>query len=591
MKKTFKTFALMLLTAFAFSSCVDVPAPYNLPDKSSNSGQGGGSGTNEGTPVTCAEAVELTKALADGATSSETYTITGYITEVVGNVSRNQQTFWMADTKNGGKVFEAYWANLPEGVTAFTAGTKVKITGKLMKFVNNSGSVIPEMKNAVVTILEDDGGGTTPVEEGTQVTCAEAVQLTNALADGGTSAETYTVTGYITQVFGNPSASPQTGEMQQSFWMSDTQGGANMFEAYYANLPTGVDAFAVGMKVKITGKLKKYVKNGAVTPEIQNATVVILEQGDGGQGGQGGDVTPIEGPSITCAEAVQLTNALADGATSTEVYSVTGYITEVIGNPSASQQTGEMQQSFWMSDEKGGNNMFEAYWANLPEGVDAFVVGMKVTITGKLKKYVKNGAVTPEIQNATVVILEQGDGGQGGQGGDDPTPGPSGDPVTDLVNGDFEEWVSASEPLGWKSASTASNATLSQDQEARSGNYSCRVVAPGSTNKRLATQEITLEAGTYTFSYYAKATTGDVCQTRPGYVPINADGSVGAYTYPKEGTTNIFFDINNNEWTPVSFEFTLTETTTLCLIVMNPKNSTYSVSQDILVDDATLVKQ
>ena len=134
MKKTFKTFALMLLTAFAFSSCVDVPAPYNLPDKSSNSGQGGGSGTNEGTPVTCAEAVELTKALADGATSSETYTITGYITEVIGNVSRNQQTFWMADTKDGGRVFEAYWANLPEGVEAFVAGTKLKITGKLMKY-------------------------------------------------------------------------------------------------------------------------------------------------------------------------------------------------------------------------------------------------------------------------------------------------------------------------------------------------------------------------------------------------------------------------------------------------------------------------
>ena len=583
MKKTFKTFALMLLTAFAFSSCVDVPAPYNLPDKSSNSGQGGGSGTNEGTPVTCAEAVELTKALADGATSSETYTITGYITEVIGNVSRNQQTFWMADTKDGGRVFEAYWANLPEGVEAFVAGTKVKITGKLMKFVNNSGSVIPEMKNAVVTILEDDGGGTTPVEEGTQVTCAEAVQLTNALADGGTSAETYTVTGYITEVIGNVSRN------QQTFWMADTQDGGRVFEAYWANLPEGVSAFAVGMKVKITGQLLKYVNNsGQVTPEIKNPTVVILEQGGGGQGG---DVTPIEGPSITCAEAVQLTNALADGATSTEAYTVTGYITEVLGNPSASQQTGEMQQSFWMSDDKGGNNMFEAYWANLPEGVDAFVVGMKVTITGKLKKYVKNGAVTPEIQNATVVILEQGDGGQGGQGGDDPTPGPSGDPVTDLVNGDFEEWVSASEPLGWKSASTASNATLSQDQEARSGNYSCRVVAPGSTNKRLATQEITLEAGTYTFSYYAKATTGDVCQTRPGYVPINADGSVGAYTYPKEGSTNIFFDINNNEWTPVSFEFTLTETTTLCLIVMNPKNSTYSVSQDILVDDATLVKQ
>ena len=86
-----------------------------------------------GTEVTCAEAVTLTNALDDGATSAEVYTITGYITEVVGSVSRNQQTFWMADTKDGGKVFEAYYANLPEGVSEFKVGMKVKITGNLMK--------------------------------------------------------------------------------------------------------------------------------------------------------------------------------------------------------------------------------------------------------------------------------------------------------------------------------------------------------------------------------------------------------------------------------------------------------------------------
>ena len=702
MKKTFKTFALMLLTAFAFSSCVDVPAPYNLPDKSSNSGQGGGSGTNEGTPVTCAEAVELTKALADGATSSETYTITGYITEVIGNVSRNQQTFWMADTKDGGRVFEAYWANLPEGVDAFVAGTKVKITGKLMKYVNN-GNVIPEMKNPTVVILTDDGGQGGTADEGTPITCAEAVQLTNALADGGTSAETYTVTGYITEVIGNVSRNQQTfwmadtkdggrvfeayyanlpegvsefavgtkvkitgqlmkyvnnsgqvtpeiknptvvilpddggqggGETpiegtgitcaeavqltnaladngtstetytvtgyitevignvsrnQQTFWMADTQDGGRVFEAYWANLPEGVSAFAVGMKVKITGQLLKYVNNsGQVTPEIKNPTVVIIE--DGG-GGQGGDVTPIEGASVTCAEAVQLTNALADGGTSAETYTVTGYITEVIGNPSASPQTGEMQQSFWMSDDKDGNNMFEAYWANLPEGVDAFVVGMKVTITGKLKKYVKNGAVTPEIQNATVVILEQGDGGQGGDT-PGPTPGPGGDEVTELVNGSFEEWVSDSEPLGWKSAGTASNAILSKSQDAHGGSYACLVGAPGSANKRLATQEITLEAGSYTFSFYAKSTTANICQTRAGYVPIKDDGSVGTYVYKDAAGNDEYIDLNNNGWTLVSYDFTLSSKTKLCLIVMNPKEvANKTVSQDILVDDATLVKQ
>ena len=579
MKKTFKTFALMLLTALAFSSCVDVPTPYNLPDKNSNSGEGGGgSGINEGTQITCAEAVQLTNALADGATSSETYTITGYITQVVGDVSRNQQTFWMADTKDGGRIFEAYWANLPEGVEAFKTGMKVKITGKLMKFVNsNNGNVVPEMKNATVTILEDDGGGGGSTgEEGTAVTCAEAVQLTNALADGATSTETYTITGYITEVIGSVSRN------QQSFWMADTKNGGKVFEAYWADLPGGVTQFVVGMKVKITGKLMKYVKDGVMTPEIKNATVVILED-DGGGGGSTGE----EGTAVTCAEAVQLTAALADGGTSTETYTVTGYITEVIGNVSRNQQ------SFWMADTKNGGKVFEAYWADLPEGVTQFAVGMKVKITGKLMKYVKDGVMTPEIKNADVVVLEQGDGG-GGQGGDDSggQGGGGGDTVSDLVNGDFESWVSDSEPTGWKSASSASNATLSKSTESRNGSYACLVGAPGSQNKRLATQEMTLEAGSYTFSYYAKSTTADICQTRPGYVSINADGSVGAYTYKDKGGNNIYVDINNNEWTLVSIDFELKEKTTLCLIVMNPKQTDgKTVSQDILVDDATLVKK
>ena len=247
-----------------------------------NSESGGGGEQTEGTPVTCAQAVELTNALADGATSTETYTITGYITEVVGNVSKNQQTFWMADEKEGGKVFEAYWADLPEGVTAFVKGSKVKITGQLIKYVKD-GVVTPEIKNAKVVILEAGDGGGGGTEEGTAVTCAQAVELTKALDDGATSTETYTITGYITEVVGSVSRN------QQTFWMADKKEGGKVFEAYWANLPEGVTAFVKGSKVKITGKLMKYVKDGAVTPEIKNATVVILEAGEGGEGGGGDD--------------------------------------------------------------------------------------------------------------------------------------------------------------------------------------------------------------------------------------------------------------------------------------------------------------
>ena len=531
---------------------------------------GGNDGGDE-SAITCAKAVELTNALADGATSNETYTVIGYITQVVGNVSNNQQTFWMADEKDGGKVFEAYWANLPEGVTEFTVGTKVKITGKLMKYVKD-GKVTPEMKNATVVILNDDGGGSTG-EEGISVTCAEAVQLTNALADGATSTETYTITGYITEVIGNVSRN------QQTFWMADEKDGGRVFEAYWANLPEGVTEFKAGSKVKITGKLMKFVKDGNVTPEIKNATVVILEDGDGGSQGGGGST---EGTPVTCAEAVQLTNALADGATSTETYSVTGYITEVLGNVSRNQQ------SFWMADTKDGGKVFEAYWANLPQGVTAFTAGMKVTLTGKLMKYVKDGNVTPEIKNGDVVVLEDGDGGQGGDGGGGQG-GDGGDPVTDLVNGDFESWVEGV-PTGWKSASSASLSTLSQSDESHGGNFSCLVKADAAANKRLATQEITLEAGSYTFSYYAKAATAASAQTKCGYVPVTiVDGkyTVGSYKYGN------FANLTNAEWTLVSYDFNLTEKTMVCLVVMNPKSNAGAqyTAEDILVDDATLVKQ
>ena len=120
----------------------------------------GGGVTPTAIEINCAKAVELTSALADNATSSELYAVTGYITEVVGSVSRNQQTFWMADTKDGGKVFEAYYANLPEGVSEFKKGSKVKIIGNLLKYVNsNTGAMTPEIKNAYVVILEEGEGG------------------------------------------------------------------------------------------------------------------------------------------------------------------------------------------------------------------------------------------------------------------------------------------------------------------------------------------------------------------------------------------------------------------------------------------------
>ena len=577
MKKTFKTFALMLAAVLAFSSCADIPAPYNMPEKDSRTGGGSsvvapaGDGTLA-SPYNVAAIVAMVKEMEAGVESTEEYYIKGKVLAVTTTEATIAQygnhTFTMVDEGNNSTVFTAFQVYGP-GKKKFTSvndikvGDEVVVCGKVVNFKGNTPETVGKGSAYVVSINSSGSGEQTAKT----VTCAEAVELTNALADGGTSTETYSVTGYITEVIGNVSRN------QQTFWMADTKDGGKVFEAYWANLPEGVSEFKVGMKVTITGQLMKYVKGTDVTPEIKNADVVILEDG-------GGDTPTPVGTEITCAEAVELTNALADGGTSTETYSVTGYITEVIGNVSRNQQT------FWMADTKDGGKVFEAYWANLPEGVSEFKVGMKVTITGQLMKYVKGTDVTPEIKNADVVILEDGGGVEPGPG-----PEPGGDPVTDLVNGNFENWDNASQPTGWKSASTASSSELSQSTDAHGGSYSCKITAAKTVspdkaaNQRLATQEITLEAGTYTFSYYAKATTGEACQTRPGFVPVTSESKVGTYKYGD------YVNINNSAWTLVSYDFTLESATTICLIVMNPKDSSYSVSQDILVDDATLVKK
>lgn len=555
MKKTIKSLILVAVAALGMAGCDDVPPPFVEP---------GGDGpevpiVNE---VTCTDAVALCNELADGATSAETYVITGYIVDVFATVSNGQQSFWISDTKGGAKMIQAYWANLPEGVSEFKVGTQVKITGKLMKYVNSSSVVVPEVKNADVEILGE--GGDDPVVPGTAVTCAEAAELCNALADGATSEETYTITGYITEVISAVSRN------QQSFWMADAKNGGRVMQAYWANLPEGVAEFKAGSQVKITGKLIKYVNNsGEVVPEVKNATVEVISEGEGG-----GDVETPEG-SVTCAKAVELCNALADGATSEEAYTISGYITEIISAVSRDQQ------SFWMADTKDGGRVFQAYWANLPEGVTEFKAGSQVKITGKLVKYVNNsGEVVPEIKNATVEIVSEGEGGD--EGGDIP----AGENI--FENGDFELWEGGV-PVNWKSKSTAGNVTVEQSTEAHSGTYAASMGYVASSNKRMAYKEISLAAGTYKFSFYAKGTNteaGAKCQTRPGYVGILENGNADSahYNYGDYAT------LSATAWTLVEFEFTLTADTTICPVIMSPKGSSYHTSQNILVDDATLVK-
>ena len=161
-----------------------------------------------------------------------------------------------------------------------------------------------------------------------------------------------------------------------------------------------------------------------------------------------------------------------------------------------------------------------------------------------------------------------------GQGGGE-TPGEG---TELLTNGGFENWADGY-PTGWKSASTASSATLEQSTDKRSGTYSV-LVQGASSNKRLGSTEMTLKAGTYVFSAYFKAATAEKAGARLGYVPIGDDGTPGNYAYDADYVN----DITDTEWVTKSYMFTLTEEQTICLVVMYPK----SPGKDLLIDDASL---
>ena len=287
---------------------------------------------------------------------------------------------------------------------------------------------------------------------------------------------------------------------------------------------------------------------------------------------------------LTVAKALEIINGYENaGASKGDAY-VKGKIVSV-----ESYNSKYSSITYYISDDGTSAKQLQVYSGKGLNGADFtskddLKAGATVVVKGQLKKYVSGSNITPEInQSSTIVSIEGNEGGGGdntGGGGSDNTGGST---ATSLTNGDFETWAEGL-PTGWKSASTASSATLTQSTDARGGRYSVNVNGKESSNVRLGSQEITLAAGTYVFSFYAKATTADASQVRPGYVPV-ADGKVGTYMYGD------YANVNNNGWTLVSYEFTLSSETTVCLLVMNPKKSSYSAGKDVLVDDATLVKK
>lgn len=321
MKKIFKALALALAGAMFMVACDDTPAPYNPHP-------GGGEGGKDTTivtekKITCAEAAELCGKLTDGSQSAETYVITGYITDVFDKISNNQQSFWLADTKDGGKLVQAFWANLPEGVEKFTVGSKVTITGKLLKYVKPDGTVITEVKNPTV-VIKEQGGDETPDQpiEGTPAgtgvendpynVAGALTYIQNLPADEKPEASVYTK-GVISEVV----KLGTSGSIQ--FKMQDKNVNNSLLVFYCNNLGnvpfSALTDLKAGDEVVVCGKVVNFKGN---TPEYApGAYLVSLNgktEGEGGGNTPGGEEKPGEVTEFSIDLAYTLgTNAYENG--------------------------------------------------------------------------------------------------------------------------------------------------------------------------------------------------------------------------------------------------------------------------------------
>lgn len=347
-----------LMTAFTFTSCEDVPAPYDIP----NGGNGGetttevaeGNGTVD-SPYNPLAVVQYIKSLEAGVNSSDYVYIKGIVssTKEISAQFGNASFYISADGTTTGTQFYVYRVK-GLGNKNIASDDEVKVGDEVIicaKVVNYGGNT-PETVQGEGYIYALNGkteGGTTPstgqaTGDGSKENPFNSVaanQMASKLASGAKTDKQYYIKGKVVSV--KEAFSAQFGNA--SFYISDDGKEDNKFYVfrtlYLGNekWTEGKTNVAVGDEVVVCGSLINYMGN---TPEtVQGETYLVSLKSNGGgtetpdtpEVGEGltldttnGIVTMMnsgvaEGSSIEVSVADM--NLTDDGETGTEVTTIT----------------------------------------------------------------------------------------------------------------------------------------------------------------------------------------------------------------------------------------------------------------------------
>lgn len=319
MKKFIYSCLFLAMAAMTFSSCEDVPAPYNMPtENESQKVQPSGTGT-AADPFNVAGAV---KYIEDGGSESELKYVKGKVVSIEKfDESYGSMKYYISDDGTPTNQFYVYNGYAGpnrtkfSGADALKAGDEVVICGNLILY---SGTKEFQTGNYIVS-LNGEGGATTPDtpttgkgSESDPYTVAEAIA---AIKAGAPTSEVY-VTGIVSDVY---FYSDQYKSL--SYYISD-DGKSKDMQVYSGKGLNGADFTSkddlkVGQKVTIKGIIKAFNKNGTDIMEIdKNSTIVKIEgEGTGGEVTPEKPDTPETNKGITVSEnIVTLTNSSATAA-------------------------------------------------------------------------------------------------------------------------------------------------------------------------------------------------------------------------------------------------------------------------------------
>ena len=436
MKKIINSMLMLAMAAMTFVSCEDVPEPYSWPTPPDTGNEEEvitpqGSGTLED-PYNVAAAQALIQTLGADVQSEEIY-VKGFISQI-DEVSESfgNATYWISDQKGSTAGQLEIYRGYSLGGEKFTSKDEIKEDDEVIVFgkvVNFRGSTPEFTTGSSIYSLNGQTAGDKPQSEtiGTldePITVSKAVELINALEEGGSTEQEAYIKGKITTIKTKDEDISKYKNID--YIISDGTNELTVFRGKNLNNTDFTEAgqINVGDEVVVIGKLTKYVdKNGKMTPEVaQGNYIVKLTKGGGGgdtPSGKGSVSDPYSVP-----EALAAINALEDGGYSaTEVY-VKGKVVKVTTNQANFEKYGNL--NYLISENGEDANTITVYSGDGLKGekfsgIDALKQGDEVIVYGKLQKYVKNDNVTPEIAKGNYLYSLNGKTEPGGGGGGETT--------------------------------------------------------------------------------------------------------------------------------------------------------------------------